>query len=161
MDTDTLPATRCPLPAVGSRSSGWLIGFVGMAVLAAACAKPKPAVTPPDAPIVSAAHCAEMRKLLTDYPNTMVEREPERLRAKMPTVAPARRDTSFTVSFTVNTVGKPVASTVVVSKHVGPRFTTALKSSIGSWTYRPALHKGCPVPRKVSHTIDVSKTRTP
>ena len=161
MDTETLPAPRCALPVVGGGRSGRLAGVIGIAVLAAACSKPQPAVTPPDAQIVSAEHCAEMRKLLTDYPNTMVEREPERLRVKMPTIAPARRDTSFTVSFVVNTVGKPVASTVTVSKHVGPRFTTALKSSISSWTYRPALHRGCPVPRKVSHTIDVSKRRTP
>src|SRR5687767_15070992 len=160
MRTEALPVTRYPLPVERGVVSGRLFVLLGAAVLASACAAKKE-VTPPDAPIVSASHCAEMRKLLTTYPNTMVEREPERLRVKMPTIAPARRDTSFTVSFTVNTVGKPIPSTVVVSKHVGPRFTTALKSSISSWTYRPALHKGCPVPRKVSHTIDVSKTRAP
>ena len=160
MPIERLSVIRYPLLVGAGPRSGAFLGLLTVVMVAAACAKQKE-VTPPDAPIVSASHCAEMRKLLTTYPNTMVEREPERLRVKMPTIAPARRDTSFTVSFVVNTVGKPVASTVVVSKHVGPRFTTALKASISSWTYRPALHKGCPVPRKVSHTIDVSKTRTP
>ena len=157
---ERLSVIRYPLVAGAGPRSGAFLGLLTVVILAAACAKQKE-VTPPDAPIVSASHCAEMRKLLTTYPNTMVEREPERLRAKMPTIAPARRDTSFTVSFVVNTVGKPVPSTMTISRHVGARFTAAMKTNIASWTYRPALHRGCPVPRKVSHTIDVSKPRTP
>src|SRR5687767_15992289 len=160
MRTEALPVTRYPLPVERGVVSGRLFGLLGAAVLASACAARKE-VTPPDAPIVSASHCAEMRKLLTTYPNTMVEREPERLRAKMPTIAPARRDTSFTVSFTVNTVGNALPSTVVVSAHVGARFTAALKSSIGGWTDRAAHHEGGPVLRKDRHTLDVAKAVAP
>ena len=89
----------------------------------------------------------------------MAEQEPSRLSGAFPRIAPARRDTAFTVSFVVDTIGRPVISTFSVSKHVGTRFTTELRKSAAGWRYAPASAEGCAVARRVSHTIDTGRKR--
>ena len=131
-------------------------------VLGSACSKkPGPAPTPAASvsPSGNAARCAEVRARFKEYPSLMVEMEPSRLSGTFPRVSPARRDTSFTVSFVVDTAGKPAMPTFTVSKHVGARFTTELRKSVAGWRYSPASAEGCTLARKVSHTIDTRGRR--
>jgi len=139
--------------------------LLGAAVvlLVSGCSKPAAPAAP--TPVVSAApggttRCAEVRRRLVQYPNLMVEQEPARLSGAFPRIAPARRDTAFTVSFVVDTSGKPVISTFAVSRHVGTRFTTELRKSAVAWRYAPASAEGCAVARKVLHTIDTGRPRS-
>lgn len=130
------------------------IGFV--LLIAGACAK-KPETAPaPGSASVSAAtsRCIAVREKLARYPDLMVDEQPTRLSGSFPKLSPARRDTGFTVAFTVNMIGKPVMSTFSVSKHVGPTFAAELRKNVTAWRYSPATLEGCPVARKVSHTID-------
>jgi hypothetical protein len=126
-----------------------------VAIVLAGCSKtPEPAPTPA-ATSKTASRCAEVRRRFVQYPDQLAEQEPQRLSGAFPKIAPARRDTSFTVSFIVDTLGKPVASTMTVSKHVGTRFTTELRKAVAGWRYSPASAEGCLIRRKVSHTINL------
>ncbi len=139
--------------------------LLGAAVLFLVIGCSKPAAPAAPTPVVSAApggtsRCAEVRRRLVQYPNLMVEQEPARLSGAFPRIAPARRDTAFTVSFVVDTSGKPVISTFAVSRHVGTRFTMELRKSAVAWRYAPASAEGCAVARKVSHTVDTGRPRS-
>ena len=137
------------------RTSGPLL-FI--AVMLACTKAPAPAPTPATTS-KAASRCAEVAKRFVQYPDQMVEQEPQRLSGAFPRVAPARRDTAFTVSFVVDTLGKPVMATFTVSKHVGTRFATALRTSVTGWRYSPASAEGCLIRRKVSHTIGTAAPR--
>ena len=137
---ERLRATGCALIAL-------------LIVVVSGCAK-KAETAPAPNTSVSSTRCVAVREKLAKYPDLMVDEQPTRLSGSFPRLSPARRDTAFTVSFTVNMAGKPVMSTYTVSKHVGPRFAAELKKSVATWRYSPASLEGCPVARKVSHTID-------
>ena len=149
----------------GLRTNGQVrvrpVTVIVVLAIATACAKkPESAPAPASTSVAGAPNrCVAVRERLAKYPALMVEQEPSRLSGSFPKISPARRDTSFTVSFTVNMTGKPVMSSFSVSKHVGTRFSTELKKSVALWRYSPATLEGCPVARKVSHTIDTRASR--
>ena len=133
----------------------------GFAALMSGCAtggggSPSASVSPEAA----RARCDTVVAKIAKYPKLMVEAEPTRLSGAMPRVMPARRDRPFTVSFVVDTAGKPVLRTFSVSSHVGSRFRTEMRKSVATWKYQPAWLEGCPVPRRVSHTINVGGSRS-